>query len=343
MASIKGDDGTPSGFQPTNPYGVWGDSGGEGPFQGGNGLVGSSKLGSGVFGTSLMDSGTAAGVYGVGPAVGAAGAVKGSNTTPPGKVGVYGSGSNGGGLGATGVMGVSDTATGVSGLSDSGIGIHGESSKTGYNYGVVGRGPNAGVAAFNPNNSHAAYLASDCCAAWFTGDVVVIGSLVKSGGGFQIDHPLDPGNRYLLHSFVESSEMKNVYDGLAVLDERGEAIVELPSWFEALNKEFRYQLTPIGGPAPNLHIAREISNRQFRIAGGSPRARICWQVTGIRQDAWAMANSWEVEREKSAGEREHYLQPELLHGTDEKSLTQLRFGEPPPSYLAEESGRRRVE
>ena len=53
--------------------------------------------------------------------------------------------------------------------------------------------------------------------------------------------------------------MKNVYDGLVVLDEKGEAEIELADWFSALNKDFRYQLTAIGAPGPNLYIADETS------------------------------------------------------------------------------------
>jgi hypothetical protein len=77
------------------------------------------------------------------------------------------------------------------------------------------------------------------------------------------------------HSFVESPEMKNVYDGVAVLDANGEASVMLPDWFEALNEGFRYQLTPVGAPAPQLHVADEIAHAQFRIAGGVPGQRVC--------------------------------------------------------------------
>jgi hypothetical protein len=39
-------------------------------------------------------------------------------------------------------------------------------------------------------------------AGYFSGDVKVTGYLFKDGGGFQIDHPLDPANMYLNHSFV---------------------------------------------------------------------------------------------------------------------------------------------
>ena len=43
--------------------------------------------------------------------------------------------------------------------------------------------------------------------------------------------------------------MKNIYDGVVTLDVYGEAEVQLPAWFEALNTDFRYQLTAIGASA----------------------------------------------------------------------------------------------
>jgi hypothetical protein len=142
------------------------------------------------------------------------------------------------------------------------------------------------------------------------------GPETKSGGGFRVDHPLDPANRYLNHSFVESSERKNVYDGVAVLDARGEAVVALPAWVEATNRDFRYQLTSIGAAAPGLHVSREISRGRFRIAGGKPGMRVSWQVTGVRRDVWAEANPLVVEERKTGTERGCYLHPEL-HGHPE--------------------------
>ena len=97
-------------------------------------------------------------------------------------------------------------------------------------------------------------------AAVLDGKVKITGNLEKAGGSFKIDHPLDPANKYLSHSFVESPDMKNVYDGVVVLDNKGKAEIELPDWFGILNKDFRYQLTAIGAPGPNLYIAEEISD-----------------------------------------------------------------------------------
>lgn len=94
--------------------------------------------------------------------------------------------------------------------------------------------------------------------------------------------------------------MKNIYDGVLVLDENGEATVTLPDYFEALNQDFRYQLTRIGGP---VYIATEISGNQFQIAGGRTGLKVSWQVTGIRHDAYANALRIPVEVEKPASER----------------------------------------
>lgn len=156
-------------------------------------------------------------------------------------------------------------------------------------------------------------------AMYANGSVTISGNLTKAGGSFKIDHPLDPANKYLYHSFVESPDMKNVYDGVVVMDRDGEAQVELPEWFEALNKDFRYQLTAIGAPAPNLHIAEEIGQNHFRIAGGVSGLKVSWQVTGIRHDAYADAHRIRVEEDKPAELRGSYLHPEEQGQPGEKS------------------------
>jgi hypothetical protein len=88
--------------------------------------------------------------------------------------------------------------------------------------------------------------------------------------------------------------------------------VTLPDWFEALNRDFRYQLTAIGKPSPNLYIAQEISGNHFRIGGGTPGGKVSWMVTGIRHDAFANAHRIPVEENKPAAEKGKYLHPELF-------------------------------
>ncbi|MDQ2809430.1 MAG: hypothetical protein M3Z04_21350 [Chloroflexota bacterium] len=147
-------------------------------------------------------------------------------------------------------------------------------------------------------------------AGFFQGNVQITGNLSKGGGSFKIDDPLDPANKYLSHSFVESPDMKNIYDGVAVLDTTGHAWVALPDWFQTLNRDFRYQLTCIGGYAP-VYVAQEMANNHFQIAGGQAGLKVSWQVTGIRQDPYADRYRIPVVEDKPAGEQGTYLHPEL--------------------------------
>lgn len=129
------------------------------------------------------------------------------------------------------------------------------------------------------------------------GNVTVGGILVKKAGAFKIDHPLDPEHKYLSHSFVESPEMKNIYDGIVTLDENGEALVRMPDYFEALNQDFHYLLSCIGEYAP-VFIAQEIKRNAFRVAGGRPGLKVSWMVSGVRHDAYANAHPVKVEEDK---------------------------------------------
>jgi hypothetical protein len=143
----------------------------------------------------------------------------------------------------------------------------------------------------------------------FIGNVSISGSLSKGGGSFQIDHPLDPERKYLSHSFVESPDMMNVYNGNVTLGADGTAVVGFPDWFSALNRDFRYQLTPIGAPAVP-YVAQEMSGNAFTI-GGPPGLKVSWQVTGVRQDPWAEAHRIPVESPKPPEEIGTYIHPEL--------------------------------
>lgn len=151
------------------------------------------------------------------------------------------------------------------------------------------------------------------------GDTGITGTLTTSGGEYKIDHPVDPANKYLIHSSVASPEMKNAYDGVVVLDEKGEAVVDLPAYFEALNCDYRYQLTCVGGFAP-IYISEEIQGNRFTIAGGRAGLKVSWLVTGVRQDAYAKASPVEAVQEKAKEEKGKFLHPELFGETVEKKL-----------------------
>ena len=156
-----------------------------------------------------------------------------------------------------------------------------------------------------------------------TGDMTLQGNLTADNFMGKIDHPLDPANKFLVHSSVKSPEMKNVYDGVVILDDRGESSVSLPPYFEALNANFRYTLTPIGAAAPNLHVAEEIQDNQFKIAGGLPGMKISWQVTGVRQDPYAKAHPVAVEEAKTGEDKGRFLHPEIYGEPVSKSYLRV--------------------
>ena len=160
----------------------------------------------------------------------------------------------------------------------------------------------------------------------FFGNVRISGTLSKGGGGFKIDHPLDPANQYLSHSFVESPEMLNIYNGNIITDEHGEATVVLPEYFETLNRDFRYQLTPIGQMA-QAAVTGEIRDNRFTIQTDKPGVTVSWQVTGVRQDPWANAHRIAVEEAKPPAERSFYLHPEVHQQPATKSILVAQYGE----------------
>jgi hypothetical protein len=182
-------------------------------------------------------------------------------------------------------------------------------------FGVVGSGGEAGVVGMA--------LTDTGLAGKFEGDVQVTGTLSKSGGSFKIDDPLDPANKYLSHSFVESPDMMNIYNGNVTTDAKGFAIVTLPDWFEPLNRDFRYQLTAVGQFAQAM-IAKEIAEGRFTIQTDKPNVKVSWLVTGIRRDAWANAHRIPVEQEKPGAEKGRYLSPELFGHAGEPGLGALR-------------------
>ena len=281
-----------------------------------------SNSGTGVKGTSPNSISTAlgamgvqgvgtVGVQGTGEYMGVQGTslnygVFGFTNPDTGGIGVYG-------RGAQGVKGRSYAGFAVLGDTDSGTAVKGEAYSDGgavkavhgENFGANGNGV-VGEA----SNGTASYgvwgISSSGYAGVFSGKALVTGTLSKGGGSFKIDHPLDPENKYLYHSFVESPDMMNVYNGNVTTDARGNAVVELPDYFAALNRDFRYQLTVIGQFAQAI-VAKKIAGNRFTIATDKPNVEVSWQVTGIRQDAFANANRIPVEEDKPASERGLFL------------------------------------
>jgi hypothetical protein len=213
---------------------------------------------------------------------------------------VYGENSNSNGYGVFG----RNTSTGAFGaLGDGSFGLYAEST-----------GPYA-YALF-------AQASGGAAAGYFSANVNIGGNLNVTGTkNFRIDHPFDPTEAYLVHAAVESSEVLNQYSGTANLDDDGTVVIELESWFGAINTDVRYQLTAIGGAAPNLHISREVVDNRFEIAGGPPGLKVSWQITARRNDAYMRQHPFEVEVAKTGIESGTYLCPEC-HGQPESASTE---------------------
>lgn len=333
---VKGLTHSPSGI------GVWGNS--DAATGTSVGVYGSSDStgGVGVDGRAWATTGTPIGVRGItsgaggygvfgfttaatGSAVGVRGEVVAGNTSGTGVVGK--AAASGGWFEATGTSG-----TGLFGLASSG---------TGSTYGVRGSNSSSsgagiwGLSSATTGNSYGVLGEANSGSAWA---VYALGYLGASGSkSFRIDHPADPANRYLLHYTAESPEVINFYRGTVALDAVGEAVVRLPAYFAAINKEPSYTLTAIGTPMPLLHVAEEIDQAgletgaaaepgdavpacSFRIAGGVPGAKVSWRVEAVRNDRWVRRSGSPVEVEKIGTEKGTYQHPDLYGQPWEKAM-----------------------
>jgi hypothetical protein len=138
---------------------------------------------------------------------------------------------------------------------------------------------------------------------WVNGDFTVVG--VKA---FTMDHPLDPTNKTLMHVAAESNEVINFYSGNVTTDANGKAIVTLPDYYEALNKDSRYQLTVIGSFAQAI-INKEVANNKFEIATNQPNVKVSWEVKGVRNDAHMRKFPFQAVQEKGATQKGKYVDP----------------------------------
>lgn len=177
--------------------------------------------------------------------------------------GVYGVNANAGGSGTGTKYGINANVNAAAGhkyaghfyANTSGTGSEqthgiygrGNSSGTGSVYGVRGIATGSGT-----GTKFAIYGSASgggtAYAGYFAGRVHIAGPLSKSAGSFLIDHVLDPQNKTLRHSFVESPEDLCLYRGKVKLNAKGEATVKMPDYFGALTKEEEatVTLTPIG-------------------------------------------------------------------------------------------------
>ncbi len=311
--------GLSEGAKYTIGYGVLGNGFGTGPNN--YGVYGQAANGTsnniGVYGVSTSSSSSLRiGVYGAGYSTGMYGTSNGvgysfvsqlSGLTPGivgqvrtvvsnRPVGVLAHVANKTAFGQTGLLAYADSNSNNYGLeaytghsTSSGYGVYAASSGSGTNY-----------------------------AGYFSG-LLYATNASSSIKAFKIDHPLDPTNKYLYHSSIESPDMMNIYNGNIITDMNGEATITLPAYFNALNKDFKYQLTCIGQFAQAIVLEEIGVTNQFKIKTDKPNVKVSWQVSGIRNDAVANLYRIQAEVEKPNSEKGFYLTPEAYGFGPEKN------------------------
>jgi hypothetical protein len=304
----------------------------------------SSTSGVGVFGEATATSGSTRGILGRSSSTSGVGVLGEATATSGNTYGVYGHASSTAGVGVFGgATATSGPATGGQFFtrSDNGTGVYGYAySTTGTNFGVVGRSESpsgrgvVGVAEASTGTNYGVLGRTNSSAnGW---GVYANGRLGASGTkSFQIDHPLRPETHFLNHYCIEAPEPYNLYRGTVTLDAQGEAWVQLPDYFEAINRDASYHLTPIGAAMPNLHVAAEIQGNRFKIAGGAPFKKVSWEVKAVRNDPWVQQYGYQTEQEKPKEYQGLYLHPELYGQPKERGVFYMLRAEPAYQLPAE--------
>jgi hypothetical protein len=280
---------------------------------------------SGVTGNAGATTGNVYGVSGYTPSIAGVGVLGTAYASSGNTTGVIGSTVSPNGIGAFGNSTSTSGGTGVQGQTE---------SASGGAAGIfVAHGGGGLILSGLAGSSYKGVFSVDAAGnGFYAGNLNVTGKLTKGGGSFKIDHPLDPANKYLSHSFVESPDMMNVYNGNITSDRHGLATVNLPEYFEALNGDFRYQLTVIGQFAQAI-VAKKIAANRFVIRTSKANVEVSWQVTGIRRDAYANMYRIPVEEDKAAGEQGYYLHPEVFGQPESKSISAASKASPSPQNV----------
>jgi hypothetical protein len=304
-----------------------------------------STSGRGVFGEATAASGFTYGVYGRSASTSGRGVYGEATAANGGAFGVHGSSASTSG---TGVYGEATATTGINwgvfgeSWSESGTGVAGLATATsGTNYGGwfesnsnTGFGVHAWAKATSGVNYGIKAITSSAAgwAGYFEGRVFVNGAFSASGTkAFQIDHPLRPETHYLNHFCAEGPEPYNLYRGNVTTDAQGYAVVQLPDYFEAVNRDPTYHLTVIDSSDDFIlaKVVREIQTNRFVIRTSKPFVKVSWEVKAIRNDLWVQRYGYQTEQEKEDNFKGKYLNPELYGQPKERGVH--KHPEPTPA------------
>lgn len=297
VGATKYSGGTGAGATDTTACGSFGafSGGGGGGAAGahGNGNNGSTGAGNAFNGAGIVNGGPGgSGDAGSGGAGGSPNGGAGGNTT---------NGGGGGGAGGFADYNTNGSAGGGGPGGNYGAGGGGGGQECGAGLDGTGGSGKQGVIVitYTPSANRNITMSVPVSVA---GNVSVLDNLSKGSGTFLIDDPIDPANKLLYHSFVESPDALNEYAGTSIIGANGEATIKLPDYFEALNGNYQYFVRPVDKPMPNLHIKQEVQDNVFVVGGGAPGGEVSWMVTGVRHDPYILAHPIVPEVEKGPGQ-----------------------------------------
>jgi hypothetical protein len=130
------------------------------------------------------------------------------------------------------------------------------------------------------------------------GSLAVVGNVSKGGGTFLIDHPLDPDNKNLIHSFIEGPNCDLLYRGRVKLS-KGRAQVDVDvaakmtrGTFAALTQNVDFFITNATGNAKvRVEDIAAVKTGRFSIVADDPNSNdtVMWLVIAERADPYIKA------------------------------------------------------
>jgi hypothetical protein len=90
------------------------------------------------------------------------------------------------------------------------------------------------------------------------------------------EHRGTPNSRQKRSGEFSTGTFGEISTGIDITGANGEAVVTLPDYFEALNRDFRYLLTVIGQFAQAI-VESEIADSRFTIKTDQPKVKVSWQ------------------------------------------------------------------
>jgi hypothetical protein len=173
-------------------------------------------------------------------------------------------------------------------------------------------------------NYHSKVEINDNNSAAFTGSHTTAVNQVRaqafSTGAlvFTMDHPSNPNKEILNQYAMGSNEAILFYRGTVILGADGRASVDLPDYFDRINRNPMIQLTGVGS-SEVVYVAEDVKGNSF-VVGGKPGIKVYWTVTAERKDIHAeIARTLTPVKQPKTGDLiNHSLDDDALIGVYEK-------------------------